>query len=224
MSKISIASYMVLCTVVAACSNSDTNRSMTAPDVSPSFNATSVEKVGSGMIDGPFDIALGNAGFTQMAAAASPNAASGSRASGHVYLTLGSGFFTTIAHEQYSFVALRTDPSTPFAAKGQYNMTLTTTTGVVQEFKGNVICMGVTGNKARMAGELTSVVVNGIPRAINPNQSHNIWTVADNGEGQGMSDLVSPMIFFNAATAPLHCASDFIPPQFLNEQGNTQVR
>ena len=61
-------------------------------------------------------------------------AASGNRASGHVALTLGTGFFTNIATEEYNFVALRTDPVTPFAAKGEYHMKLVTTTGVLVEF------------------------------------------------------------------------------------------
>jgi hypothetical protein len=155
---------------------------------------------------------------------ASARAATGARASGHVELTLGFGFFTNIVSEQYSFVALGTDPSTPFAAKGQYDMTLTTAAGVVQEFHGEVVCMGTSGNTTRVAGRLTSVVINGIPRAINPAASHNIWSVTDNGEGQGTTDTASPMIFFPAAVAPLHCANDFIPPQFANEAGNIQVR
>jgi len=31
------------------------------------------------------------------------------------------------------------------------------------------------------------------------------------------------MIFFPAAFAPLHCATDFIPPQFAIQEGNVQV-
>ncbi|MES2521433.1 MAG: hypothetical protein V4617_01960 [Gemmatimonadota bacterium] len=174
-------------------------------------------------MDGPFDVSVARQGAgTQMAA--SVHAASGGRASGHVGLTLGFTFFTNIVNEEYSFVALRTDPLTPFAAKGQYDMTLLTAAGAVQEFHGDVICMAVVGNTTRIAGQLTSVVINGIPRAINPAASHNIWSVTDNGEGQGTPDTASPMIFFPAAIAPLHCATDFIPPQFANEEGNIQVR
>ncbi|MGZ8411885.1 MAG: hypothetical protein ACXW05_04065 [Gemmatirosa sp.] len=215
---------MALCAALAACSDNGTNRVTTAPDLRPAFSAAAADLRGASTVDGPLDVTFAReVASTQMAA--SVRAATGGRASGHVGLTLGFGFFTNIASEQYSFVALSTSNSpTPFAAKGQYDMTLTTATGVVQEFHGQVICMSVTGNTARMAGQLTSVVVNGIPRPINPAQSHNIWSVTDNGEGRGTTDTASPMIFFPAAVAPLHCATDFIPPQFANQEGNVQVR
>lgn len=220
MSSTSLSSLLVLCAALAACSDTGT----TSPDTRPSRNDVPADLRGASTVDGPMDVTFGSeAVSTQMAA--SVNAATGGRASGHVFLTLGTGFFTNIQTERYNFVALTTanDP-TPFAAKGQYHMSLTTAAGILQEFRGDVICLGITGNKARIAGQLTSVVVNGIPRAINPNASHNIWTVTDNGEGKGAVDQVSPMIFFPAAIAPLHCASDFIPPQFANEQGNIQVK
>ena len=228
MSKVSLTSLMVLCAALAACSDADTNRTVTAPDVRPALSEAPAD-VGFGVTpDGPFDVffatedASAQQAAAQMAAAHQP--ATGSRASGHVGFNFGVPTLGLLS-ERYSFVALSTDPATPFAAKGQYSFTIITVAGVVQEFTGDVICMGITGNKARMAGQLTSVVVNGIPRQINPDQSHNIWTVADNGEGQqGTPDQVSPMIFFNAALAPLHCASDFIPPQFNNEEGNVQVQ
>ena len=223
MSKVSFSSLMLLCAALAACSNGDTHRTLTAPNRSAALNEVPADLRGGATVDGPFHVTFGPAAAsTQMAASA--QAASGGRASGHVGLTLGFGFFTNIASEQYSFVALSTDPATPFAAKGQYDMTLTTASGVVQEFHGEVICMAVVGNTARIAGQLTSVVINGIPRPINPAASHNIWSVTDNGEGQGASDTASPMIFFPAARAPLHCATDFIPPQFANEEGNVQVK
>src|SRR5688572_22733465 len=226
MSKVFRSSVIALCTVLAACADSVSNTTITAPDSRPVFNESVADLRGAVTMDGPADLVLGSGNASTQQAAAAPQAATGSRASGHVYLTLGTGFFFNIASEEYSFAAVSTSNSpTPFAAKGQYSFTIITVTGVVQEFKGDVICMGITGNKARIAGQLTSVVVNGIPRQINPNQSHNIWTVADFGEGQGAPpDQVSPMIFFNAALAPLHCASDFIPPQFNNEEGNVQVQ
>ena len=223
MSKVSVSSLMVLCAALAACSDRDTNRTVTAPDTRPSLSEVPADLRGGVTVDGPFELTLApEAASRQMAA--SVRAAAGGRASGHVGLTLGFGFFTTIASEEYSFVALSTDPLTPFAAKGQYDITLTTATGVVQEIHGEVICMSVVGNTARIAGQLTSVVVNGIPRAINPAASHNIWSVTDNGEGQGTTDRASPMIFFPAAVAPLHCATDFIPPQFAIQEGNVQVQ
>ena len=223
MSKASLSGLIVLGAALAACSNGDTNRTLTAPDAGPAFSEAPTDLRGGATVDGPFEVTFAReAASTQMAASA--RAATGGRASGHVGLTLGFGFFRNIVSEQYSFVALSTDPSTPFAAKGQYDMTLTTVTGVVQEFHGEVICMSTVGNTTRVAGQLTSVVINGIPRPINPAASHNIWSVTDNGEGQGTPDTASPMIFFPAAVAPLHCATDFIPPQFANQEGNVQVR
>jgi hypothetical protein len=153
--------------------------------------------------------------------AAAPNAASGGRASGHAAFNFSPPFLSLVT-EEYSFVAVRTDPLTPFAAKGQYDMTLTTATGALQEFHGNVICMNTVGNTTRIAGQLTSVVVNGIPRPINPAATHNIWTVTDNGEGT--PDTVSIMIFFPLPGAQFHCATGFTPPSFPNQAGNVQVQ
>ena len=223
MSKVFRSSVIALCTVLAACADSVTNP-VTAPDARPVYNESLADLRGAVTADGPADLILGIGSASTQQAASATQAATGGRASGHVGLTLGTGFFTNIATEQYSFTALSTSNSpTPFAAKGQYTMSLVTATGVVQEFEGVVICMAVSGNTARVAGQLTSVVVNGIPRQINPNQSHNIWSVTDNGEGQA-TDTASPMIFFNAALAPLHCANDFIPPQFGIQTGNVQVQ
>ena len=222
MSKVSVTSLIVLCAALAACSDAATNRTVTAPDVRSAFSEGPADLRGGATVDGPFDVAFATAASSTQMAASAPQAASGGRASGHVLFTFSPPWFS-VASEQYSFMALRTDPLTPFAAKGQYDMTLTTATGVVQEFHGKVICMSSAGDTTRIAGQLTSVVVNGIPRPINPAASHNIWNVMDNGEGQGMTDTASPMIFFPAAVAPLHCATDFIPPQFANQEGNVQV-
>ena len=225
MSKVFRSSVIALCAVLAACADSGTNPTLTAPGAGPAFNESLADLRGAVTADGPSDLFLGLGNASTQQAAAAPQAATGGRASGHVYLTLGTGFFTNIATEQYSFSALSTSNSpTPFAAKGQYDLTITLANGVVQEIHGEVICMNVTGNTARMVGQITNVVVNGIPRAINPATSHNIWNVTDNGESQPTTDTASPMIFFPAAIAPLHCANDFIPPQFTNEKGNVQVQ
>ena len=223
MSNASRTSVIVLCAALAACSDGDTNRLVTAPDVRPALGEARADLRGGATVDGPFDVAFAPEAQSTQQAAAAPQAATGGRASGHVAFTFGSPWFN-VASEAYSFVALSTDPLTPFAAKGQYDMTLTTATGVVQEFHGEVICMSVVGNTARIAGRLTRVVVDGIPRPINPAASHNIWSVTDVGEGQGTTDTASPMIFFPAAIAPSHCATDFIPPQFGIQAGDVQVR
>ena len=225
MSKVSRSSVIALCAVLAACADSATNPTVTAPGAGPAFNESLADLRGAGTADGPFDVVLGSGNASTQQASAAPQAATGGRASGHVYLTLGTGFFTTLASEEYSFTALSTSNSpTPLAAKGQYEIIIITATGVVQEIHGVVICMNVTGNTARMVGQITTVVVDGVPRAINPARSHNIWNVTDNGEGQPTTDTASPMIFFPATIAPLHCANDFIPPQFTNEKGNIQVQ
>ena len=225
MSKVTRSSFMVLCAALAACTNTDTNPTLTAPDVGPAYSAVPADLRGAVTMDGPSDLVLGVGNASTQQAAAAPQAATGARASGHVSLTLGTGFFTQLQSEEYSFTSLSTSNSpTPFAAKGQYDLTIITATGVVQEIHGAVICMVVTGNAARMVGQITNVVVNGIPRVINPATSHNIWNVTDNGESQPTTDTASPMIFFPAAIAPLHCVSDFIPPQFTNEKGNIQVQ
>jgi hypothetical protein len=209
---------MVLCAALAACSDGNTNRTVTAPDVRPVFSEAPAD-VGVGLtVDGPFDLAFApEAGSAQLAAAA--QAATGGRASGHVSLLP----FGPIASEHYSFVALSTDPSTPFAAKGQYELMLTTVTGRTNKIHGDVICMGITGNTARIAGQITTVWVNNVQVPITA-ATHNVWVVVDNGEGPGTPDFVSPMSFANAATAQLHCAAGTPTTVFFEQQGNIQVQ
>ena len=195
MSKSTLPSLMVLCAALAACADRDTNRTLTAPDL---------------MRHAP----------TQMAAVQEP--ASGSRASGHI----GFNFATPtvgLASERYSFTALGTDPAPTFAAKGEFELLLTAATGVEQKFHGNVICMNIVGNTARLAGILEKVWINNVQRPIT-GATHVIWTVVDNGEGQGITDFGSPMFFNNATNAALHCTAGFTPPQFSNAEGNVQVQ
>ena len=84
MSKASRTSFMVLCTALAACSDSaDTNRTLTAPDARPALSEAPADLSVGFTPDGPFEPALPAADASaQMAASA--QAASGSRASGHV--------------------------------------------------------------------------------------------------------------------------------------------
>ena len=91
MSKVSLSSLMLLCAALAACSDSDTNRTVTAPDVGPAFSEAPAD-LGVGLtVDGPFDLTLATeASSAQMAAA--PQAASGGRASGHVGFTFSPPF------------------------------------------------------------------------------------------------------------------------------------
>ena len=149
--------------------------------------------------------------------------ATGSRASGHVGFNFG-GPTVGLASERYSFTALSTEPASTFAAKGQFELMLTAATGVEQKFHGDVICMTIVGNTARLVGQLTKVWINNVQRPIT-GATHVIWTVQDNGEGgQGTTDLASPMFFNNAANAPLHCTVGFTPPTFSVQEGDVQVQ
>ena len=221
MSKVSLPSLMVLCAALAACSDTGPSRAVTAPDARPALSATSAD-LGLGFTaDGPFDAAFAaEAPSTQMAAAA--QAASGGRASGHVGFNFGAPTLG-IASEQYSFAALSTDPVTPFAAKGQYEMMLTTAAGTQNKVHGDVICMSTVGNTTRIAGQITKVWRNNVQLPIT-GATHNFWTVTDNGEGQGTTDAASLMLFSNAANAQFHCTTGFPPPQFPIQEGNVQVQ
>jgi hypothetical protein len=171
--------------------------------------------------DGPFDLVFPTEdASTQMAAA--PQAASGSRASGHVGFPTGVPG-VGIAGESYSFVALSTDPATPFAAKGQYEVMLTGVTGNTNKIEGDVVCMNTFGNTARVAGQITKLWRNGVQVPVPPTATHNIWVVVDNGEGKATPDLVSLIRFSNAATAQSYCATGFSSVVFPNQEGNVQV-
>ncbi len=222
MSKMSFPSLIVLCAALAACTDTDRNRTVTAPGAGPVFSEASAELLGGTTVDDLFDLAFATEDASvQMAAA--QQATTGSRASGHVAFTFNIGQFGSIATEQYSFVALSTDPSTPFAAKGEYELMLTTVTGRTNKVHGDVICMSTVGNTTRIAGQIRKVWVNNVQVPITA-ATHNIWTVQDNGEGQGTTDQASPMIFFRAAGAQFHCATGFTPPLFAPQEGNVQVQ
>ena len=156
--------------------------------------------------------------------AASPQAASGNRSTGHVGFPAGllpTG--TGIASEQYSYTALRTDPAVPDAAKGQFEMMYTTTTGGEIKIHGDVVCMNVFGNNARVAGQITKLWRNGVQSPLTAN-THAFWVVVDNGEGGGTPDQVSLMRFSNAATAQIYCATGFLSVVFPNQEGEVQVQ
>ena len=233
MSKVSLASLMVLCAALAACSDTDTNRTVTAPDARPSFSEAAADLGFSYTLEGTsdLDVAVEDA-FAQMAGAqllgaqlgASTQAASGSRATGHVGFP--SGWANTgIAAEKYSFAALGTDPAT-LAAKGQFEVAYTTgaplPTGDVR-IHGDVVCMIVFGNTSRVVGQITKVWRNGVPSPITAN-THAFWVVVDNGEGAANPDLVSLVRFSNAAIAQTYCTTGFGSSVSPNQEGNVQVQ
>ena len=236
MSKVSLSSLIVLCAVLTACSDKNANRTVTAPTVRPAFSEAPADLAVAYTPDGPFDLGLASENATAQLAgaqllgaqllgaqlAAAPQAASGGRASGHVGLPSGVPGLG-IASENYSFVALSTDPATPFAAKGEYELLLTTVAGVTNKVHGEVICMGITGNTARIAGQITKVWRNGVQVPITA-RTHNVWVVIDNGEGQGTPDQVSLMGFQTAPVAATHCAVGTPTIVFPNQEGNVQVQ
>jgi hypothetical protein len=231
MSKVSLPTLMVLCAALAACSDTDATRTVTAPDVRPALSEASADFGVAYTLDGPFDFGFASedasaqlAGAQLLGAqlAAAPQAASGSRASGHVGFPSGLPG-VGLASENYSFVALSTDPATPFAANGQYELMLTTVAGVTNKVHGEVICMGITGNTARIAGQITKVWRNGVQVPITA-RTHNVWVVIDNGEGQATPDQVSPMGFQTAPVAATHCAVGTPTVVFPNQEGNVQVQ
>ena len=220
MSKVYLPSLMVLCAAVAACSSGDTNRTVTAPDRGPSLSEAPAD-LGVGLtVDGPFDLVLATEASSAQLAAAS-QAATGGRASGHVGFNFTPPFGGNLASEQYSFVALATDPLTPLAAKGQYELMLTLANGVVQKVNGDVICMNTVGNTTRVAGQITKLWVNNVQRPLT-GATHNFWTVTDNGE-PGTTDITSLMLFSSAVNAQFHGTTGFTPPSFPNQEGNVQV-
>jgi hypothetical protein len=223
---------MVLCATVTACADSPTARTVTAPDARLSLSEASTDGGVSYMVDGPADAGLTTedaamqmAGAQAMGAqlATSAQAASGDRATGHVGLTFPAN--PGIVSEKYSFVALRTDPATPDAAKGQYEVMYTTGTGTTIKIHGDVSCMNVFGNNARAGGPITKVWRNGVQIPITAN-THAFWVVVENGEGAGAGtpDLVSLVRFSNATVAQTFCATGFRSFVFANQEGNVQVQ
>ena len=237
MSKVSVSSIMVLCAALAACSDS----AVTAPRAAASLSAASADLGASYTIDGPSELDLAtdeaSAPFATMfgahllgaQVAASPNAASGPRATGHVgiYFPANPG----IVSEKYSFVALRTDPATPLAAKGQYQVQYTTGSGIEIKIHGDVDCMTTfvgnpgpfAGATARASGPIRKVWRNGVPSPITA-ATHASWVVGDNGEGQPIPpEFASLVNFAPAGIAQNFCANGFGIGVFANQEGNVQV-
>ena len=220
MSKTPRPSLLVLCAALAACA--DSGPTATAPEARPTFNVAHADGAASLTADGPADIALtSDAASAQMAASA--RAATGGRASGHVGFTFSPPLGGNLVSEQYSFVALATDPLTPFAAKGHYVMRLAVANGIEQRVEGEVICMSTVGNTTRVAGRIDKFLVNNVESPLGT-RTHNFWTVTDNGEGQGSADFTSLMLFSTPANAQYHCTTGWTPPSFNNQEGNVQVQ
>lgn len=241
MSNARITSAIVLCAALAACSDSTTNRTLTAPDARGDVSEAPAELGASYTIDGPSELDRAtdeaSAPFAMMSSArlgaqsaASPNAASGPRGTGHVGIIFPAN--PGIVSEKYSFVALRTDPATPLAAKGQYEVQYTTGSGNEIKIHGDVDCMttfvGVPGpfggSTARASGPIRKVWRNGVQIPITA-ATHAFWVVVDNGEGQQtFPDFVSLMNFAPVGIAQNFCANGFGINVFPNQEGNVQVK
>lgn len=226
MSKMSVTSLVLLGAALAACSDGNTNPTMTAPAVRPALGEAPADVGFAGTPDGPLDVFFATEGASAPLAAAplaaAPQSGTGSRASAHVAFDFNPPAFG-VSTERYSFVALSTGPAPTFAAKGQFEVMITAAAGFELKFHGDVICMSAVGNVARVAGRITKGWVNNVQTPIT-GSGFPIWTVTDNGEGQGATDTASPMFFNNAANAQLHCSVGFPPPQFPVQDGNVQVQ
>ena len=102
-------------------------------------------------------------------------------------------------------------------------MELTTATGRTNKVHGDIICMGITGNTARIGGQITKLWVNNVQVPI-AGPTHNHWVVVDNGQGQATPDLVSLMQYTIAPGAQAHCATglpSFVSP---NQEGEVLVQ
>jgi hypothetical protein len=214
MSKASLSRFIVLCAALAACA--DTNPTVTSPGARAVLNEAPADGIGF-INDEPLDVVFAAQAPTQMAASA--QAASGGRATGHV--GFNAGLPIGLASEQYSFSALAT-ATAPLSAKGHFEVILTTAAGRQNKIHGDVICMTIVGNTARVAAQIDKVWVNNVQVPIT-GATHSFWTITDNGEGQGV-DTASPMLFTNLASAQFHCTTGWPPPQFSLQQGNIQVQ
>lgn len=222
MSKASLSSFIVLCATLAACA--DSTSTVTAPGAKAAFDEAPADLFYGYTLDGRGDVAFDAVIQSTLMAAAAPQSASGSQASGHVGFNNGLPG-VGLASEQYSFTALATNAATPFAAKGSYELNLTTVTGRQNKVHGDVICMATVGNVSRVAGIIRHIWVNGVEIPIpSPGPTHNYWVVIDNGEGQGTTDIASPMAYTIAPGAAAHCSGGLPSNVFFVQEGGVQVR
>lgn len=167
MAKKNAALLFSICFALAACADSATNRSITAPHAQPSL----VSAV-AGYALTPFG---SDASVTLGARVGIAQAANGGRARG--YFELAAPFFD-IQTEQYSFDALSTGAFPN--AKGRLEGTIARSTSF-QDLHADVDCLAISGNQAWVSGPITMLVVNGVPEP--PAGRYVVWRVQDNGEG-----------------------------------------
>ena len=125
---------------------------------------------------------------------------------------------TTVANAQarYSFSAERHRSGD---VKGQLEYKTSLEGGTT--IHGEVECVEVTGNTARLAARITKSNTASAPEGM-----FLVWEVADNGEGKNSPpDLTSTLFLLDQTTALRECLTSFLPfgPLFAVNDGNIQV-
>jgi hypothetical protein len=180
MRKQSAAIVFGSCLLLAACTDSATNRGIT--DVRAQASLDVSEEIGIANTpfgaDGPLQHSP-RVGNTQ--------AATGGFASGHFELTEP---FFSILTEQYSFTALSngTFPN----SKGQLEGKIARATNY-QDIHVEVDCLVINGNEAWMSGPITRLMVNGVEQP--PAGRQVAWRVRDSGEGANSPPDMGTVLF-----------------------------
>lgn len=205
MSTMRFTGLVIACAAFAACSDSPSNRSITAPDTRPSADVATdglIPVIGAEIVS-----------EESMAADVSADAAAtGGRASGHYALNLAGG----VLLESTSFVALSTDPTPTGKGQVQWDATNGATTFKVH---ADVACLSIVGNQAWVSGPIDRFIVNGEP--VTPAFANVQFRVIDLGEGGGTVEGGSQLYY---AVTPLACASHLPVPMYVSNEGNIQVQ
>lgn len=180
MAKKNAALLFGICFTLAACADSATNRSITAPAAQPSLDVTAALADAVTPLGSDESVALAaDVGIAE--------AATGGRASGHFELAAP---FSVILEEQYSFVALSTGAFPN--AKGQLEGKITRATSF-QDIHVEVDCLAISGNQAWVSGEITRLLLNGVPQPTAGR--YVVWRVQDNGEGANSPPDLGSVLF-----------------------------
>jgi hypothetical protein len=220
MSSVPFTGLVALCAALAACSESPTSRSHAPSDAVPSFDLASPPEGSFGTTaEDPFDEAVTTGDVS------SQQVATGGRASGRIgFEVVPPPFAGSVVSEKYSFNAESVEPALTLAAKGQYELHLVATDLEELKSHGEVICLGVVGNTARVGGRVTNLRRNNVQQTLPPGGLFNLWTVTDNGEGKGTQDMASLARFaiFEVA-ARSHCLVGRALESLPSDEGNVQV-
>jgi hypothetical protein len=200
MHNVRFTSLLALCAALAACSDSNTNRGIATPDKAPAFD---VAPAADGAL---IDLATGAAVVFTADDVDATQAATGGRASGHADITVSS------IQEQYSFIALSTNPSP--TAKGEVQGKATSGGTTVLELHANADCLVTIGNQAWVSGPIERL--NGQPTTL-----HVLFRVMDRGEGANDPPDLASQLF---GTGPQGCSSRPNLPLFSSGKGNIQVQ